>query len=132
MNHRTLAATALAIAVLGLSAAVAASTTTGSAAAALMHVSPVVQAAAVVRAQATDPGAYPLRCTVTAANVNYRRGPGTQYASYGQLTRGFTFASQGAIPNPRIRLQYWDNTQRPGHADAWVDDAYVNCVLART
>jgi hypothetical protein len=130
MSHRILATSAVAIAALGLSVGLAASTTPASAAA--PHGVPVAQTAAVARVQAAAPGAYPLRCTVTASNVNYRRGPGTQYASYGQLPRGFTFASQGALPNPRIRLQYWDNAQRPGRADAWVDDAYVNCVLART
>jgi hypothetical protein len=132
MNHRILAMSVLAMAALGLSVGLAASTTPAWAAAAPMPAAPVVQAAAVARVQAADPGAYPLRCTVTASNVNYRRGPGTQYASYGQLPRGFTFASQGALPNPRIRLQYWDNAQRPGRADAWVDDAFVNCVLAYT
>lgn len=73
---------------------------------------------------------YPLRCMVMASNVNYRRGPGTQFASYGQVGRGFAFASSGEIPNLRSRLQYWDNIQRPGHADAYVDDAYVHCWLA--
>lgn len=72
---------------------------------------------------------YPLRCVVTASNVNYRRGPGTQFASYGQVGRGFVFASSGEIPNPRIRLQYWDSIEWPGRADAYVDDAYVYCRL---
>ena len=132
MNYRILTTSTLAIAALGLSVGLAASTSPAWAAAAPMHAAPVAQTAAVARVQVAEPVAYPLRCNVTASNVNYRRGPGTQYASYGQLPRGFTFASQGALPNPRIRLQYWDNAQRPGCADAWVDDAYVNCVLAHT
>jgi hypothetical protein len=77
---------------------------------------------------------YPLRCIVNASNVNYRRGPGTQYASYGQLRRGFAFASGGEVVNPRSphsHYEYWDTIQRPGHADAYVDDAYVSCTLAR-
>ena len=62
---------------------------------------------------------YPLRCRVTANNVNYRRGPGTQYASFGQLNRGFRFASGGGVPSSRSRRQYWETVRRPGHADAW-------------
>jgi hypothetical protein len=67
---------------------------------------------------------------VTASNVNYRRGPGTQYASYGQLGHGFTFASDGGVPNPRSRYQYWNNIDRPGRPDAYVDAAYVYCSLS--
>jgi hypothetical protein len=75
--------------------------------------------------------AYPLRCTITASNVNYRRGPGTQYASYGQVGRGFTFASHGGIPDPRGRyFYYWDTMRRPGHADAYINDQYVSCWMA--
>jgi hypothetical protein len=77
---------------------------------------------------------YPLRCVVTATNVNYRRGPGTQYGSYGQLGRGFAFASGGEVVNPRSphsHYEYWDTIQRPGHADAYIDDVYVSCWLAR-
>jgi hypothetical protein len=76
------------------------------------------------------PTSYPLRCSVTANNVNYRRGPGKQYASFGQLNRGFRFASGGGVRNPRGRLQYWDTIRRTGHADAYIDDAYVYCRLA--
>jgi hypothetical protein len=73
---------------------------------------------------------YPLRCKVTANNVNYRRGPGTQYASFGQLNRGFRFASDGGVPSSRSRRQYWETIRRPGRADAYIDDAYVYCQLA--
>ena len=73
---------------------------------------------------------YPLRCAVTATNVNYRRGPGVQYSSFGQLGRGFQFDSDGGIPNPRNRLEYWNNLSRPGHADAYIDGAYTYCWLA--
>jgi hypothetical protein len=92
----------------------------------------VPHSAAVVQHSSTI-GPYPLACAVTASNVNYRRGPGPQYASYGQLGRGFTFASGGEVPNPRIRnrYQYWDTIQRPGHADAYVEDRYVLCWLAK-
>ena len=104
MNHRVLATSALAIAALGLASALRPRPPrlgrSRSDAPPLPSYRPPPW-----RAFRQRPGrAYPLRCTVTASNVNYRRGPGTQYASYGQLPRGFTFASQGALPNPRIRL----------------------------
>ena len=95
--------------------------------AALPHSTVVIQQSPVL-------GPYPLRCVVNASNVNYRRGPGTQYASYGQLRRGFAFASGGEVVNPRSphsHYEYWDTIQRPGHADAYVGDAYVSCTLAR-
>lgn len=74
-------------------------------------------------------GPYPLRCVVTASNVNYRRGPGTQYASFGQVNRGFAFNSDGGIPNPRSRYQYWNNVERAGRADAYIDSDYTYCWL---
>jgi hypothetical protein len=86
--------------------------------------------ASVQALMAVRPAPYPLRCRVTANNVNYRRGPGKQYASLGQVNRGFRFASDGGVPNPHSRLQYWDNIRRPGHADGYIDDVYVFCWLA--
>ena len=81
--------------------------------------------------QAAVGSAYSLRCTVTGSNVNYRRGPGMQYASYGQVGGGFTFASSGAVPDPRGRyFYYWDIMRRPGHADAYINDQYVSCWVA--
>jgi hypothetical protein len=81
---------------------------------------------AVVQHQAAlDP--FRSRCVVTANNVNYRRGPGTQYASLGQVNRGFAFDSDEAIPNPRNRYQYWDVIERSGHAAAYIDDIYISC-----
>jgi hypothetical protein len=94
--------------------------------------STVSRSAAVVQhGSALSP--YPLRCVVNGSNVNYRRGPGTQYASYGQLRREFVFSSGGEVVNPRSphsHYEYWDTIQRPGHADAYVDDVYVSCTLA--
>ncbi|HEX3780318.1 MAG TPA: hypothetical protein VHX38_11670 [Pseudonocardiaceae bacterium] len=122
MPHRILAATALIIGVVGITAAHATSATAAPAKPA--------PALAAVSHQAAPQSAYPLRCVVTASNVNYRRGPGTQYASFGQMNRGYQFDSDGGVPNPRSRLQYWDTVRRPGRADAYVDDAYVYCWLA--
>lgn len=127
MQHRILAGIALAIGALATSTALA----VVPAAASPAGGAPAAPSTAAATHQAPAATAYPLRCVVAGANVNYRRGPGTQYAAYGQLTRGFSFASSGELPNPRSRLQYWDNIERPGHADAWVDDAYVVCWLAR-
>lgn len=127
MNHRILAATAMAIGTAGVMAALAASP------ASAIHAAPVARPASVVRAQSVPLPPYPLRCVVTASNVNYRRGPGRQYASYGQLGRGFTFASGGEVRNPRgpqDHYEYWEVMQRPGRADAYVDDDYVLCRLA--
>ena len=103
--------------------------------AAAQHAAATVSRSAAVAQHSSMLNPYPLRCVVNGSNVNYRRGPGTQYASYGQLRRGFGFASGGEVVNPRSpqnRYEYWDTIQRPGHADAYVDDAYVSCTLART
>lgn len=128
MNHRVLVLVlVVAIGALCMSVAVAAS----PAAATPMHAGPLT----VVRAQSVPLPPYPLRCVVTASNVNYRRGPGRQYASYGQLRRGFTFASGGEVRNPQgpqDHYEYWEVMQRPGHADAYVDDDYVLCWLPRS
>lgn len=110
--------------------AITAALTTSTATAAPALTASAIRPTAVIHAQMQSNAAYPLRCVITASNVNYRRGPGTQYASYGQLGRGFAFASDGGVPNPRSRYQYWDNVERPGHADAYVDDAYVYCWLS--
>ncbi|HEX5407454.1 MAG TPA: hypothetical protein VFX16_34705 [Pseudonocardiaceae bacterium] len=91
---------------------------------------PMPASATATPTMAGRPASYPLRCQVTANNVNYRRGPGKQYASFGQLNRGFRFASGGGVRNPRGHLQYWDTIRRSGHADAYIDDAYVYCRLA--
>jgi hypothetical protein len=109
-----------------LASVVSATAATAPAAVTVPHSAVVVQHSSTL-------GPYPLRCVVTASNVNYRRGPGTQYASYGQLGRGFSFASGGEVANPRIRnrYQYWDTIQRPGRADAYVEDRYVLCWLAK-
>ncbi|HEX3783289.1 MAG TPA: hypothetical protein VHX38_26790 [Pseudonocardiaceae bacterium] len=125
MHHRILAATALIICACGITAALATSAPAAPA-------KPVAAgpAPAAVSHQAAQHPPYLLRCVVTGSNVNYRRGPGTQYASFGQVTKGYQFASDGGIPNPRVRLQYWDIMQRPGHADAYIYDAYVYCRLA--
>jgi hypothetical protein len=129
MNHRILAGAATALGALGLTTALAVSPSASPATAAPMHAPAARTTTSTVRAQSVPLPPYPLRCVVTATNVNYRRGPGTQYASYGQLARGFTFASDGGVINPRNRYQYWNNIERPGHADAYVDDAYVYCWL---
>lgn len=126
MQHRIIAGAALTIGALVTSAAIATMPAAGSTARSV----PAEHTTAVVHSQAAVDPAYPLRCTVTGSNVNYRRGPGTQYASFGQVGRGFTFASDGGIPNPRSRYQYWDTIQRPGHADAYISDQYVYCRLA--
>lgn len=46
---------------------------------------PVVPGAAVTIMTTGRLTSYPLRCRVTANNVNYRRGPGKRYGSFGQL-----------------------------------------------
>ena len=99
MQHRILAGTALALGALATGVAL----TTMPAVASPAHGVPAEQATTAVHRQASDNPAYPLRCTVTGSNVNYRRGPGMQYASYGQVGRGFTFASHGGVPDPRGR-----------------------------
>jgi hypothetical protein len=91
---------------------------------------PALTSAASTTMLTGRPASYPLRCRITANNVNYRRGPGTQYPSFGQLNRGYHFASDGGVPSSGGRRQYWDTIRRPGHADAYVDDAYVYCQLA--
>lgn len=124
MQHRILTVAALIIGGLATSAALA----TVPAAASSAHGVPAEQATTAVHLQAGVDSAYPLRCTVTGSNVNYRRGPGMQYASYGQVGRGFTFASHGGVPDPRGRyFYYWDTMHRPGHADAYINDQYVSC-----
>jgi hypothetical protein len=127
MQHRILAGAALAIGALATSVTLAAMPAAASAA----HGVPAQQATATVHRQAGVDPAYPLRCTVTGSNVNYRRGPSTHYASYGQVGRGFTFTSHGGIPDPRGRyFYYWDSMQRPGHSDAYISDQYVSCWMA--
>jgi hypothetical protein len=119
MHHRTLVCLAATLAAVGIA------------------ITPAAAAGAPTSATATitmtsRPASYPLRCWVTANNVNYRRGPGKQYASFGQLNRGFRFASDGGVRNTRGRLQYWDTIRRHGRADAYIDDAYVYCRLAQS
>lgn len=124
MRNRVLGLAALVVGVVGCCAAAMPASATPIAS------KPAISATTGVSHSTVPLSAYPLRCVVTGSNVNYRRGPGTQYASFGQVNRGFTFASDGGVPNPRSRYQYWNNLQRPGHADAYVDAAYVYCWLA--
>ena len=127
MQHRILAGTAIVFGALGTAAALA--TLPPPHRLPRTGVQPrSARTVAVVTIQSVPLSPYPLRCSVTASNVNYRRGPGTQYASYGAIGRGFAFASSGELPNPRGRyFHYWDNIQRPGHADAYINDQYVSC-----
>ncbi|HEX3781305.1 MAG TPA: hypothetical protein VHX38_16715 [Pseudonocardiaceae bacterium] len=125
MHHRILVATGLIIGALSITAAL-----TTSATATPTKSTSAAPTLTVASHQTAQHPAYLLRCVVTASNVNYRRGPGTQYASFGQVNKGYQFASDGGIPNPRIRLQYWDIMQRPGRADAYIHDAYAYCWLA--
>ena len=129
MHHRIVAGTAVTVGTLSIAAALAMSSAVSSATAGAGTPVAASRTIAVVRTLSASLPPYPLRCVVTATNVNYRRGPGMQYASYGQLGRGFAFASDGGVPNPRSRYQYWNNIERPGHADAYVDAAYVYCWL---
>lgn len=118
MKHLVLSLSVVALGAVVFTTAVPASATSDAS-------RPATSATKVVSHSATPLPPYPLRCVVTGSNVNYRRGPGTKYASFGQVNRGFAFDGDGGVPNPRSRYQYWDNIERPGHADGYVDDAYV-------
>lgn len=119
MSHRTLASLGVVLGAIGIVAATMTSAPAHPA-----------QSTVVTTMLTGRPASYPLRCRVTTNNVNYRRGPGTRYPSFGQLNRGYRFASDGGVPSSRSRLQYWDTIRRPGRADAYIDDVYVYCQLA--
>lgn len=117
MEHRTLRAAATLAAAAAITAALAASAS-----------------AAESTGRPTAPFApHPLRCIVTADNVNYRRGPGTQFPSLGQLPDGFTFDSDGETTNPLNTYggfyDGWENVIHPGYPMGYINNQFIWCVF---